>query len=237
MPDFKILRFDTLPSTQDHAVELAKSAEGREWTAVAAGSQTKGRGTGGNEWYSPAGQNLYFSLIVWPPEALAGLAVMNHAAALAVVEVLSGYGVGCRIKWPNDVLAGGRKLCGILSTSGVNRRGENFAVCGVGLNVETLEFPAGLSGLATSMKLVTGQSPDKEELLRKLVAALTRRFRLLFKSGFAGEVREYVSLMAQIGEPYKAGEGGPEGTITGISEKGWLLVKYSGGVEAVIPHG
>jgi len=233
----KIIRFNSLPSTQDHAADLARNSEDREWKAITAGAQTKGRGTGGNDWYSPAGQNLYFSLIVWPPVALAGPAVMNHAAALAVVEVLSGYGVACRIKWPNDVLAGGKKLCGILSTSGVNRRGENFAVCGVGLNVETLEFPAGLSGLATSMKLVTGQSPDKEELLLKLVAALTRRFRLLFKSGFAGEVREYVSLMAQIGEPYTAGEGGPAGTIAGISEKGWLLVKYSGGVEAVIPHG
>lgn len=237
MPDFKILRFDTLPSTQDHAVELAKSAEDREWTAVAAGSQTRGRGTGGNEWYSPAGQNLYFSMIVWPPEALAGLAVMNHAAALAVAEVLSGYGIGCRIKWPNDVLAGGKKLCGILSTSGLNSRGDSFVVCGVGLNVDTQEFPAGLSGLATSMKLAAGQSPDKDDLLRKLVAALTRRFRLLFKSGFAGEVREYVSLMAQLGDAYTAGAGRPAGTIAGISEKGWLLVKYSGGVEAVIPHG
>lgn len=237
MPDSKILRFDTLPSTQDYAVDSAKTAENREWTAVVAETQTKGRGTGGNDWYSPRGQNLYFSLTAWPPETLADPAVINHAAALAAAEVLAGYGVDCRIKWPNDLLAGGKKISGILSTSGLNRRGDGFVVCGIGLNVDTLEFPPGLSGLATSMKLAAGQSPDKEELLRKLLEALERRFRLLFRNGFAGEVGEYVSLMAQIGDVYPAGAGRPAGTIAGISEKGWLLVKYSGGVEAVRPYG
>ncbi len=237
MPDSKILRFDTLPSTQDYAVELARIAEGREWAAVVADAQTKGRGTGGNDWYSPPGQNLYFSLIAWPAGTMADQAVTSHSAALAAAEVLSGYGISCRIKWPNDLLAGGKKICGILATSGLNSRGDSFIVCGVGLNVDTLEFPPGLSGLATSIKLVTGQSPDKEELLGKLLAALERRFLLLFRNGFAGEVREYVSLMAQIGDAYTPGKGGPAGTIAGISEKGWLLVKYSGGIEAVRPYG
>ncbi|MEK7721296.1 MAG: biotin--[acetyl-CoA-carboxylase] ligase [Elusimicrobiota bacterium] len=233
MPDSKIFRFETLPSTQDYAVKLARNAEDREWTAVAAGSQTKGRGTGGTGWYSPAGQNLYFSLTAWPPAVMADLAVINHVAALAVVEALSGYGLACRIKWPNDVQAGGKKICGILSTSGLNRRGDGFVVCGVGLNVDTQEFPAGLSELATSMKILTGQSADKEELLCKLLAALKRRFRLLFKSGFAGEVREYVSLMTQLGDAYTVGAGKVAGRIAGISEKGRLLVKYPSGVEAV----
>ncbi len=237
MPDSKIIHFDTLQSTQDYAVELAKTTEGRGCTAVVADAQTKGRGTGINDWYSPPGQNLYFSLTAWPPETMTDPAVINHAAALAVAEVLAGYGVGCRIKWPNDLLAGGKKICGILSTSGANRRGDGFIVCGVGLNVDTQEFPPGLSGLATSVKLVTGQSPDKEELLKKLLAALKRRFLLLFKSGFASEVDEYISLMAQIGDTYSAGADKPAGTIAGISEKGWLLVKYSGGVEAVRPYG
>lgn len=234
MPDFKLLRFDTLPSTQDHAVDLAKNAEGRGWTAVVADTQTKGRGTGGNDWYSPPGQNLYFSLIAWPPAALADPAVLNHAAALAVAGVLSGYGIGCRIKWPNDVLSGGKKICGILSTSGVNRLGKNFIVCGVGLNVDTETFPPGLSGLATSVKLATGRNADKEELLEKLIAGLQRRFDLLFENGFSAQVAEYVSLMAQLGDAYA---GGADGTIAGISEKGWLLVKYSGGIEAVRPYG
>ncbi len=237
MTGLKILRFDSLPSTQDHAVELAKKTEEPGWLAVVAGAQTKGRGTAGNEWYSPAGQNLYFSLITWPPEGVAEPAVLNHVAALAVVEVLADYGAACKIKWPNDVLAGGKKLCGILSTSGKNKLGVGFVVCGVGLNINTEAFPPGLAGLATSMKLATGKSPDKEELLGKLLAALERRFLLFFKNGFAGEADEYSSLMAQIGDTYSAGAGKPAGTIAGISEKGWLLVKYSGGVEAVKPYG
>lgn len=237
MTGLNILSFDSLPSTQDRAVELARNAEGREWAAVTAGEQTKGRGTGGNDWYSPRGQNLYFSLIAWPPEGLADQAVLNHAAALAVAGVLSGYGVDCKIKWPNDLLAGGKKICGILSTSGTNRLGKSFVVCGVGLNVDTEAFPPALSGLATSMKLVTGRGAVKEELLEKLILELRRRFGLLFKNGFSAQLPEYVSLMAQLGDAYTGRGGKADGTIAGISEKGWLLVKYSGGVEAVIPHG
>lgn len=237
MTGLNILRFDSLPSTQDRAVELARNSVGREWAAVTAGEQTKGRGTGGNDWYSPRGQNLYFSLIAWPPEGLADPAVLNHAAALAVAGVLSGYGVDCKIKWPNDLLAGGKKICGILSTSGTNKLGKSFVVCGVGLNVDTETFPPALSGLATSMKLVTGRGADKEELLEKLITELQRRFGLLFSNGFISQLPEYLSLMAQLGDAYSAGAGKAGGTIAGISEKGWLLVKYSGGVEAVIPHG
>ena len=229
----KILRFDALPSTQDHAIELARNAEEREWSAVVADSQTKGRGTGGNEWYSPAGKNLYFSLIAWPPEDMAAPGAINHAAALAVAGTLSCYGLACRIKWPNDVQAGGKKICGILSASGLNRRGDSFVVCGVGLNVDTEEFPSGLSERATSMKIMTGQSVDKDELLMKLLAALKARFRRLFKSGFSGEVREYVSLMAQLGDTYTDGAGKAVGTIEGINEKGRLLVRSPNGVEAV----
>ena len=233
----KIIRFETLPSTQDHAVELARAAEGGEWAAVVAGSQTKGRGTGGKEWYSPAGQNLYFSLIAWPPAAPADPAVLNHAAALAVAEVLAGYGVPCRIKWPNDVLAGGKKICGILATSGLNGRGDSFIVCGLGLNVDTEAFPAGLSESATSIMLLTGKSADKDELLGKLLAALERRFLLLFKNGFSGEVAEYISLMAQLGDTYTDAAGRARGKIEGITVKGWLLVRCSSGLEAVRPYG
>lgn len=236
MPGFKIIRFETLPSTQDYAVELARSGEAGEWTAVTAGSQTKGRGTAGNEWYSPAGQNLYFSVILRPPAVRNGLAVINHAAALAVAEVLSGYGLACRIKWPNDVLAGGRKICGILSTAASDRRGNGFIVCGVGLNVDTEEFPPGLSGLATSIKLATGQSADKDGLLGKLLAALKRRLCRLFQKGFSGEVSEYVSLMAQLGDTYTDSSGKAAGKIEGISGQGWLLVRCPDGVKAVRPR-
>lgn len=248
----KILRFDTLPSTQDYALELARNSQDREWVAVVAGSQTKGRGTAGAQWYSPAGQNLYFSLVIRPPDTMlaqvpyqstvcprrpmSDTAVINHVAALAVVGVLSGYGLAARIKWPNDVQIGGKKICGILSSAGSDLRGDGFVVCGVGLNVNTEEFPLGLSEHATSMRIVTERVVDKDKLLLELLAALKARFRLLFESGFGGQMREYVPLMAQLGGTYTDGAGTVVGKIEGISEKGWLLVRCADGVKAVCPH-
>lgn len=233
MPDLKILRFDTLPSTQDRAVELARNGKESEWVAVTADSQTSGRGTAGKEWYSPAGCNLYFSLIMRPPESMADTAVINHSAALAVAGELSGYGIACRIKWPNDVQAGGKKICGILSSTAFDGLGGRFAVCGIGLNVNAEKFPPGLSGCATSMFIETGRRVDKEKLLSGLLAALRARLLLLFQRGFSGEVREYISLMAQLGDTYVDGAGRAVGKIEGISEKGRLLVRCSNGVEAV----
>lgn len=116
----------TIGSTSDRLKQLAR-AGAPEWTAVLADRQTSGRGREGRTWQSPAG-GLYLSVLLRPRAEPVSL--LPLAAGVAVAEAVAGFGVACQLKWPNDVLASGRKLAGILAeaTSGSTRRAR--APCG-----------------------------------------------------------------------------------------------------------
>ncbi|MFH1724334.1 MAG: biotin--[acetyl-CoA-carboxylase] ligase [Elusimicrobiota bacterium] len=229
----KVLRFDDLGSTQDRAVEIARDAGDDAWTTVVADRQSKGRGRKGDAWHSPPGVNLYFSMIARPPDAFEDAPVVNHAAALAVARALSEHGLACAIKWPNDVLVGDRKICGILSRAGGDDKGGRYIVCGVGLNVNVKDFPPELSGRATSMLMETGRAFDREAVLESVLEALRERLELLFERGFASQVDDYLSIMAHVGESYVDAEGEALGEIEGIDRRGRLLVRRGAGSELV----
>src|SRR5262245_59001114 len=112
-----VLRFESLPSTNDIARELAQSGES-EGIAVLARQQSAGRGRQGRSWSSPPDQGLYVSLVLRPDILPADSSVITLAAAVAVAETLEqDYRIPPDIKWPNDVMARGRKICGILVES------------------------------------------------------------------------------------------------------------------------
>ncbi len=236
-----IKRFASLDSTQDHALRLLRDSPNGgseeavpDWTVIAADCQTRGRGRREARWHSPAGANLYFSVIFSPPESMNEPAVVNHAIALSVARVLHDRGLDCRIKWPNDILANGRKLCGILSTLTTDAGGKRRIVSGIGVNVNMAEFPPSLCGRATSMRAETGLDYDRESLLLELLASMKAGIGSLFRAGFAPEIPAYVATMAQLGEAYSSPDGSPlRGRIEGVDERGRLLVRSEAGLTAV----
>ena len=130
-------RFETVPSTNDAARALALQGAAHG-TAVLAKEQTRGRGTKGRAWHSPAGLGLYASFILRGPGggALPSPHLIPLAAGLAASDaVLETSGVECGLKWPNDIVHGGKKLGGILSEGVSGGAGGDFAVVGIGLNV------------------------------------------------------------------------------------------------------
>src|SRR6266851_2317420 len=136
-----ILRFDSVSSTNDVARELAASGK-PEGLCVIAREQTAGRGRQGRSWSSPPGEGLYLSVIFRPEISAAESAVTTLAAAVAVAETLKlDFQMPVDIKWPNDVLASGRKVCGILVESAIENGRLQYAVIGIGVNVAQLYFP------------------------------------------------------------------------------------------------
>jgi len=128
----KILFYPQLPSTMETAREMAKRG-GAEGTVIVAGSQTAGRGRRGREWISPGG-NLYFTLILRPQLVqLPQLVMLASVSAVRAVREVSG--LEASIKWPNDVLISGRKVCGVLIESEVAGNAVRFSLIGMGLNV------------------------------------------------------------------------------------------------------
>ncbi|HWT03155.1 MAG TPA: biotin--[acetyl-CoA-carboxylase] ligase [Pyrinomonadaceae bacterium] len=183
-----ILRFDSLPSTNTEAARQA-AAGAAEGLCVVAREQTRGRGRRERVWVSPADAGLYLSIVL-RPAALAPEAwpLITLAAALAVREALAQtFGLEADIKWPNDIIAGERKLCGILAETVETGTGR-AVILGIGVNLDDRAFPPELKETAASVASLTGRAPAAETLLQSLLGALSRRYALLQSENGAREI-------------------------------------------------
>ena len=171
----------SVDSTNNACKRLA--AEGApDGTAILTGCQTAGRGRRGRTFVSPPG-GLYFSVILRPhakPEALMHLTAMVAVAAARAVFAVSG--VYPDIKWTNDLVLGGKKLCGILTEIGIEAesREVDYAVVGIGINCEQVELPPEVSAMSISLEAFTGQRPDRARLAAALVRSLSEMEQALF---------------------------------------------------------
>lgn len=184
-PILRLLRYDTLGSTNDEAKRLAE-AGAEDWTVVSAREQTAGRGRRANHFISPPG-NLYFSAILRPACSAAAAAQLGFAAALAVGEVVADRlppGRDLRYKWPNDVLSDGAKLAGILLESSAAQDGSlAWLVVGIGVNVAS--HPADTAWPATSLAALGVGAVGLETLLSDILAEFQRQMARWLSEGFA----------------------------------------------------
>jgi BirA family biotin operon repressor/biotin-[acetyl-CoA-carboxylase] ligase len=219
-------------STSDDARRGAKEGarHGATWVAE---QQTAGRGRRGRSWVSPPGEGLLFSVLVrldcrsdaLPPIALlAGLATRD-----AVLRAAPGADVG--IKWPNDVLIGGRKVAGVLVEAVTVGSRVEAVVVGIGINVHTRTFPADLSDSATSVALANpGAAPDRAALLVDTLAALDRDLHVVGARGL-GLVRARLERADVLRGRRVRSESGAEAVASGIDDAGRLLVRLDDGTQ------
>jgi BirA family biotin operon repressor/biotin-[acetyl-CoA-carboxylase] ligase len=205
-------------STNERARQLA-AAGAPHGTLVTADAQSAGRGRQGRAWVAPPGQAILMSLVVrdFGEQALLPLAV--PVAVCQAGESVAG--VECRIKWPNDVWADGRKLAGILVEG---RPQEGWAVLGIGLNVSTGadEFPPELRDAATSLAIAAGKPIDRDRVLEALLDALDTRLETP-----AEEILDaWRQRDALNGSQVRWRDG--EGTARGVSQTGALIVESDG---------
>ena len=174
----KILRYESLPSTNNEVARLAAQGA-EEGLAVVADEQTAGRGRMQRTWVSPEGAGLYFSILLRPEIPMDRWPLVTFMAAVAVAEALQeSCSLACDIKWPNDLLAGERKICGILAEV-IDTDSHKAIVLGIGINLTSQAFPEELAGRAISVGEATGRRPDREAILKELVQALARWYVVL----------------------------------------------------------
>ncbi|MGE4265922.1 MAG: biotin--[acetyl-CoA-carboxylase] ligase [Deferribacterales bacterium] len=154
-----IISLDSVNSTNIYAVSGSFPA----FTVVTAEEQTAGRGRSGRKWHSVKGLNLYFSIVLNGIEPQK-LLPMNIFAGYVMADTLRDV-AEIKIKWPNDIIAGGKKLAGILMETSFSGGTLEKAVLGIGLNVNIDEFPEDIAMMATSLKVLTGRNFSREELL------------------------------------------------------------------------
>lgn len=234
-----ILRFDSLPSTNDLARELAGQGA-LEGVAVLAREQTRGRGRQGRAWVSPPGEGLYLSVILRPTIEPAKATIITLAAAVAVAETMAlDYALAVDIKWPNDIHAGGRKLCGILIESAIEKHRIDYAVLGIGVNLGQREFPDELRALATSLWLESGRQVTPDEF----AAALFKRLDAWYRTGLQhpSQVIARWQALSSYGQGCAVrvdlGDGAIEGITRGLTPAGALVVELASGERREIVSG
>jgi BirA family biotin operon repressor/biotin-[acetyl-CoA-carboxylase] ligase len=186
-----VVRLDAVDSTNDEALALA-AAGAAEGTVVLARRQLRGRGRQGRCWHAPPGGGLTFSVVLWPALPRAAWPDLSWVLAAAVAEACVAAGAaGVRIKYPNDVYAGERKLAGLLLETRSGAGAPAALVAGIGVNVNTgeTEFPAEVRGRAASLRMLTGRAHDPEALARELFGRLERWYGVWREEGPPGARR------------------------------------------------
>jgi BirA family biotin operon repressor/biotin-[acetyl-CoA-carboxylase] ligase len=204
--------------------------------AIVADEQTRGRGSRGRSWQSPAGTDIYVSVVDRLPVALAELPPLTLAVGLGVAEaadtLLGAPAPRCQVKWPNDVWIEGKKCAGVLIETSVGAHGVDALVIGIGLNVNRAEFPEELQPTATSLRLARGVELDRTDALRVLLESVEHRVDDFVAHGAAATAAALTPRLALLGRPARCD--GLEGTVRGVDSSGALLLDTAVGLRAAI---
>ncbi len=222
--------FKETESTNIIAREMAKSVE--EGTVVIAESQTGGRGRLGRKWLSPQG-GLWLSIILKPRMQPLYAPRITLLAGVAVAKVIRSLGVEAKIKWPNDILINGKKVCGILTEIGAEIDLIDYIVVGIGIdaNVDIELFPEEIRENSTSLKKELGKEIDRVALVQKLLEEFEALYLKFQKEGFSTILQEWRSMSATIGEWVKITTQARiiYGEAVGVDNEGSLIVGTSEG--------
>ncbi len=221
---------DTVGSSMDEAFRLGMEGA-PEGTIVCAETQTKGRGRLGRRWASPKGKGIYASLILRPHFAPAQTAQLTLMTAVAIAQALTKIsGIKIEIKWPNDLLVGGRKLAGILTELRAEMDQVEFVVIGFGINVNSTA--QNLVEGSTSLKMETGNSFSRVLVLQELLVSLEFWYDGLKKQGFQPVLKAWKSNSATLKTRVRVtdADGVAEGVAFDLDDDGGLLIRQDSGV-------
>lgn len=231
----EIVYFPTIDSTNKYARQLAEQGA-PQGTLVAADEQTAGRGRRGRGWISPSGESLAMTLILRPEGHPSQVARLSLMTALAVAKAIARVtALDCRIKWPNDIVCQGRKLCGLLLEMSADESSVHYVVAGVGVNVHQKEFPQEIALSAGSLDLLTGRSIRRADIIRAFLEEFEAAMALDAAGGdaFMAEYRAWSATLGQrvqvaaIGETFV-------GTAQRVTSDGALVVRTDDGEERTV---
>jgi BirA family biotin operon repressor/biotin-[acetyl-CoA-carboxylase] ligase len=229
--------FDAIGSTSDHAKALAEEGAGHGEVVIAE-TQTSGRGRRGRSWVSPPRKNAYFSAVLRPDLPPARAPELTLVASVAICDALRHANVAPGIKWPNDLLVGGRKIAGILTELAAEPEGIQWVVLGIGVNVNARpeDFPEELRGEATSVLIERGEPAPRALLVAACLTALEGWLDRHAEEGFAPIRQAWRERSVTLGREVLVRAEGRElvGTAEDIDDSGALLVRAGDGLERIL---
>ena len=220
----QIVYLPSVDSTNRRARQLA--AEGApHGTLVIADEQTAGRGRRGRGWISPAGEGVFMSLILRPQSHPSEVARLSMQTALAVaLSIAQTTGLDARIKWPNDIVCGGRKVCGMLLEMNADEQAVHDVVAGIGINVHQTQFAPEIEKTASSLDLLSGQRVCRAALVRAFLEAFERAEALAAQGALMDAYRARSATLGQRVQVI-APAGSFTGTALAVTDSGSLIVE------------
>lgn len=234
-----ILYFDSIDSTNNYAKQIANHSP--HGTLIISDEQLAGRGRLGRGWSSPKGEGIWMSILLKPQIPPTEGAKMTQIAAAAVcLAIKEMTGLATLIKWPNDIVLGGKKVCGILTEMAGELNEVSYLIVGIGINVNIKEFPEDLQEKATSLLLAKGTPIERKVLIAKTMD----QFELLYQHylenhNLSRTVEVCRSFSAVLGKNIQIIRGGESTTALAIdiTEDGLLKVKQENGQEETLLSG
>ena len=228
----QIRYFSRIDSTNQYAKRIAEEGA-PDGTLIIADEQTAGKGRSGRTWVTPPAEAIAFTLLLRPKLSPDRISMVTLVMGLAVTNAVNSlYGVSAGIKWPNDVVIKGRKLCGILTEMSAEVRQVNYIVIGVGINANLTSFPEEIREIATSLRLELSRDINRAELIARVMAEFERLYAEFEAQGDLGAVmQEYNELCLNAGSKVRVLDPNGEytGTSRGINSMGELLVETEDG--------
>ena len=226
-------------STNQTAKMLAEQGASHG-TMVVAERQVSGRGRRGRPWHSPKGSGIWMSILLRPQIHPMSASMLTLVAAMAVYDAISSRVEGCAIKWPNDIVINGRKVCGILTEMSSELDNIHYVVIGIGINVNTDDFPEDIAAVAASMHVITGEYYKRAEIIADVWKSFEKYYdQFLQTENLSLMVESYNQRLVNMRRKVYIEERGSqyEGTACGIDSEGALLVEKTDGTRTAVISG
>lgn len=228
----EIRYFSRIDSTNQYAKRIAEEGAA-DGTLIIADEQTAGKGRSGRTWVTPPGQAIAFTLLLRPKLPVNRISMVTLVMGLAVAKAVNTlYGAGAGIKWPNDVVTGGKKLCGILTEMSAEIEHVHYIVIGVGINANLTSFPPEIRDIATSLRLELGHEISRAQLIAQVMEEFEHLYGQFETDGDLRSLTEaYNALCLNAGSGVRVLDpaGAYTGTSRGINTLGELLVETGDG--------
>lgn len=236
----KIINFKQVDSTNQQAKKLA--LEGAEnGTVIIAEEQTAGKGRRGKAWISPPSTGIWMSIILRPSVMPENASMLTLVAGLAVCKAVREItNLEASIKWPNDIVVNGKKICGLLTEMNSEIDFINFVVIGIGINVNVEEFPEELDNIATSLIIEGGQSYKRKKIVKRTLEIFEDYYKKYLETeDLTKIIQEYNEHCINIGRKVRVT--GRKQDITGevkrVTNRGELIVTNQQGKDIVVTSG
>lgn len=234
---YSVEYLDETDSTNNHAKLIAEKGAANK-TLVVSDAQSAGKGRRGRSFDSPKGVSIFMSLLLRPDIIPNKASMITIVAAMAVREgIEKATGLLCSIKWPNDIICNGKKVCGILTEMSCEMQSVNYVVVGIGINVNNVVFPKEIENIATSIKLETKENSCRSQIISEVIKGFEKYYDLFLKSQDMSMLKEeYNKYLVNVDNKVRVigTNGDYEAIAKGIDDDGELIVNKDGKLTKVL---